>query len=98
MWYQLRDVADERKTILYSGRVQGVGFRWSVQRELGGLGLTGYVRNLADGRVEVVLEGPPEATAAGVARIAARMGRHIGDHREEVGPATGEFPDFRIAP
>ena len=96
MWYQLRDVADERRTILYSGRVQGVGFRWSVQSELRGIELTGYVRNLPDGRVELVLEGSPEATADGVARITARMGHHIGNHREEVGPATGEFPDFRI--
>ena len=90
-------MADERRTIIYSGRVQGVGFRWSVQSQLRGIGLTGYVRNLPDGRVELVLEGPPEATTAGAARIAARMAGYIGGQREEVGPATGEFRDFRIA-
>lgn len=43
-----------------SGRVQGVGFRWFVRRAALGLGLTGQVRNLPDGRVEVEFTGPPE--------------------------------------
>jgi acylphosphatase len=42
---------------LVSGRVQGVGFRWFVQREATRLGLVGYAANLADGRVEVVASG-----------------------------------------
>jgi acylphosphatase len=40
------------------GRVQGVGFRWFVMRECSRLQLAGYVRNLADGSVEVVARGP----------------------------------------
>jgi acylphosphatase len=46
---------------LVSGSVQGVGFRWFVARHARGLDLTGYARNLADGRVEVVARGT-EAT------------------------------------
>ena len=42
---------------LVSGRVQGVGFRYFVQREATRLGLTGYAANLADGRVEVLATG-----------------------------------------
>lgn len=42
---------------LISGRVQGVGFRYWTVRQAGGLGLGGYVRNLPDGRVEVVAAG-----------------------------------------
>lgn len=43
---------------MVSGRVQGVGFRYFVFREAQRLGLSGFVRNLGDGRVEVVASGP----------------------------------------
>jgi acylphosphatase len=45
-------------TFLVSGLVQGVGFRWFVARHARSLGLSGYARNLPDGRVEVVVSGP----------------------------------------
>ncbi len=48
---------NERLTALISGHVQGVGFRFYVQRNALDLGLTGYAENLGDGRVEVVAEG-----------------------------------------
>lgn len=46
---------------LVRGMVQGVGFRYFTERAARDAGLTGYVRNLADGRVDVVAEGNPEA-------------------------------------
>jgi acylphosphatase len=46
------------------GRVQGVFFRDSVRREAGRRGVAGWVRNCADGSVEAVFEGPPDAVAA----------------------------------
>jgi acylphosphatase len=49
---------------IVSGRVQGVGFRWFVMREATRLDLAGYVRNLPDGSVEVVAEGPPAGLAS----------------------------------
>ncbi|MGA7884670.1 MAG: acylphosphatase [Acidobacteriaceae bacterium] len=44
---------------LVRGRVQGVGFRWFVQREAAALELSGWVRNTEDGHVEVVAKGDP---------------------------------------
>ena len=47
-----------RLTVLYSGRVQGVGFRYSVKTVAVGFEITGTIRNLPDGRVELIAEGP----------------------------------------
>jgi acylphosphatase len=52
-----------------NGRVQGVGYRYFVLREAEALGITGFARNLPDGRVEVVAEGPDEALARFEARL-----------------------------
>jgi acylphosphatase len=48
---------------LVKGRVQGVGFRWFVQREAAELGLRGWVRNTDDGHVEIVAAGEPDVLA-----------------------------------
>jgi acylphosphatase len=53
-----------RMQIHYSGRVQGVGFRYTVKSLTAGYELTGTVRNLPDGRVELVAEGPREELEA----------------------------------
>jgi acylphosphatase len=52
-----------RRRLLFSGVVQGVGFRYWAVRESAAFGVTGYVRNTYDGSVEAVLEGPREAVA-----------------------------------
>jgi acylphosphatase len=56
-----------RRRVWVSGRVQGVAFRAALRREARAAGVTGWARNLADGRVEAVLEGGPDAVAALVA-------------------------------
>ncbi len=48
---------------MVKGRVQGVGFRWYVHREAAEIGLRGWVRNTADGCVEIVAAGTPEQIA-----------------------------------
>lgn len=50
-----------RRHVVVSGRVQAVGFRASCQHRAQAAGLSGYVRNLADGRVEAAFEGPAPA-------------------------------------
>jgi acylphosphatase len=49
-----------RMHIFYSGNVQGVGFRYTVKSVAAGFEVVGIVRNLIDGRVEMVAEGPKE--------------------------------------
>ncbi|MDG2128819.1 MAG: acylphosphatase [Fuerstiella sp.] len=51
------------KRILVTGNVQGVGFRWTTNRIAAGHPVTGFVRNLSDGRVELVVSGNEEAAA-----------------------------------
>jgi acylphosphatase len=50
--------------LLIHGRVQGVGFRWSLRAEALALGLSGWVRNRRDGSVEALIRGTPEAVEA----------------------------------
>lgn len=56
-----------RSRVVVEGRVQGVYFRESTRRTAEDLGLAGWVRNLPDGGVEAVFEGPAEAVAQAVA-------------------------------
>ena len=62
-----------------SGRVQGVGYRYFAQRTANALGLTGYARNLDDGRVEVYAVGTPEALSEYSAQL--RQGPRWADVR-----------------
>lgn len=55
---------DVRVTVWVTGRVHGVGFRWWTRARALELGLTGWARNLDDGRVEVVAEGSSDSCAA----------------------------------
>jgi len=87
----------KRYHVLISGRVQGVCFRANTWEKARSLGLTGWVRNLPDGRVEAVFEGEPVAAETmrhwcGTGTPPARV-----DHLEayEESP-TGEFADFKI--
>ena len=74
---------------LVRGRVQGVGFRYFAQRAAAELGLAGYVRNLADGRVEVYAAGPEEK----LAQLAAKL--HRGPQWAEVQGVDEQEADFR---
>jgi acylphosphatase len=58
-----------RVAAVVSGHVQGVGYRWFVRNLAGTAELAGSARNLPDGRVEVVLEGPPDPVRTAVAAL-----------------------------
>jgi acylphosphatase len=70
---------------LIRGRVQGVGFRYFVERAAGQLSLTGYARNLDDGRVEVYAAGPEDKLAqlAGLLRVGPRWAEVRGVDEQE---------------
>lgn len=89
-------MASERATVLYRGDVQGVGFRWRASEAARGIAVTGYVRNLADGRVELVAEGAREEVERFLAGVRERMRGLIEAEEVSFSAATGEFPDFRI--
>jgi acylphosphatase len=86
-----------RLHLIVSGRVQGVGFRFSAYDEAKQLALAGWVRNLPGGEVEIVAEGSRENLQMLAAW--AHLGppsAHVTAVREEWLDFTGEFTDFRI--
>ena len=85
-----------RINLLYTGNVQGVGFRFSFERIASELGVTGFVKNLPDGKVEAVCEGPKKSLDVLVNRVAERMSGHISSCRVNGGDFSGEFNDFTI--
>ena len=87
----------ESRRVLYSGRVQGVGFRYTANRIAQGYAVTGFVRNLADGRVEVFAEGPPAELNRVLDEIAAAMAGYIDDTDVQRGPASGKYSSFEVA-
>lgn len=86
-----------RKYARVTGRVQGVGFRYFTHDAALDLGLTGWVRNLPDGSVELEAQGPPEVVAAFLTRVeqGPPLGRVDDLVLAERSPVTGER-DFRI--
>ena len=86
-----------RKTIHFSGHVQGVGFRYTTQAIARDFDLKGYVKNLSDGRVKLEVEGEESEIDRFVERIRDHMGGYIRHVNTATAPATGEFTDFRVA-
>lgn len=81
----------------FAGRVQGVGFRFtSVAIAERFPEIAGFVRNLADGRVEVVAEGSEEQVGAFIAAVGDAMAPYIRRVDKKQLPATGEFSEFII--
>ena len=82
----------------YSGRVQGVGFRYTVKTVATGFDVTGSVRNLDDGRVELIAEAPkPELEEFLVAIRDSEVGRFIKNEQTVWSDAKNEFRGFEIA-
>lgn len=85
-----------RKHVYYSGRVQGVGFRYTTVRIAAGYNVTGYVRNMMDGRVEVVVEGPVDQVQAFLTAVAEAMAGYVRDTKQVQEPYSGKITEFGI--
>jgi acylphosphatase len=86
-----------RVHVLLSGRVQGVAFRYYAEKWALSLGLTGWVKNLYDGRVEILAEGDRENIEQFLERVKTgpRMA-HVDGADVEWQRYTGEFSGFEI--
>jgi acylphosphatase len=86
----------ERREVFYAGHVQGVGFRYTTRSIATQLPVVGRVRNLPDGRVQLVVEGSPEAIDQLLARVEAELGRYIRGKEVVVRAVMGEFSSFDV--
>lgn len=86
----------ERWEVVYDGHVQGVGFRYTTRWIAARFDVTGYVKNLPDGRVRLVVEGEPAELERMLAAIQDALGRYIHRTTRDTGPASGQFDGFDV--
>ena len=86
----------KRIHVFYSGRVQGVGFRFTAQDIARDLGVTGWVRNLSDGRVEAIAEAEETVLNDFLARIKQYFHNYIRSVDIQWEEPSGEFTGFGI--
>lgn len=82
--------------IIFNGSVQGVGFRFTAHRMAGRHQLTGYVRNLRDGTVEMLAQGKAEDIDDCIRDIQQSLPGHVRDVKIKEVPPNLTYSDFRI--
>ena len=86
----------QRREVYFSGRVQGVGFRYTTRQIAVRFPVAGFVQNLSDGRVFVVVEGEPADLERFLGAVESEMQRYVEAKQVLKRPATGEFSRFEI--
>lgn len=84
------------KHIIFRGHVQGVGFRYTTYRIAGGCNVTGFVRNLPDGTVEMLAQGPADEVDRCVREVQDSFSGYIREARVEQIPCNPRYSDFGI--
>jgi len=82
--------------VIYEGEVQGVGFRYTTVRIAQQFQIFGYVRNLRDGSVELLVEGEQSEVNRFLNTLAETMSSYIADIKLDSCEATGEYRQFNI--
>ncbi|MCK5175113.1 MAG: acylphosphatase [Planctomycetes bacterium] len=90
-------MADIAKHVVYTGRVQGVAFRFTAQRIAMRYELAGYVKNLPTGQVEMFAQGHPEDVSDCLRDISESFAAHIRDTKINKVPVNPNYTQFTIA-
>lgn len=85
-----------RRDVIYTGRVQGVGFRWTTNRIAKNYDVRGFVENREDGSVYMVAEGSEKDVEEFMIAIAENMGKNIKETRINQGRVGGDLTDFQV--
>ena len=86
----------KRARVCYEGRVQGVGFRFTTVGIARSYKVSGYVRNMADGRVEVIAEGEEDEISSFLGEISERMTGYIRDEEVTWEERSGDLEGFSV--
>ena len=87
--------------VFFCGQVQGVGFRYTTMRAANQLGVPGWVRNLTDGRVELMVQGRPDLLRNLVEQVTESMRGHVTDVNQtsrNLGASEARFKEFEVRP
>ena len=85
-----------RLGVNFFGRVQGVGFRWNIKDVSSGYSVTGYVKNLSDGSVEMLAEGDEGEVLSFLVAVEERMLGYVTDRSQIARTGGRQFSDFKI--
>lgn len=91
-----KSILNQRIQVTFRGCVQGVGFRYTTLRIATAYAVTGFVKNLTDGGVLLVAEGPKDELERMINNVQTTMKRYIEGNESIWAPATGEFESFAI--
>ena len=86
----------KRACVRYTGRVQGVGFRFTARAVAERYAVEGYVKNITDGSVEIVAEGEPREVEAFLAEVDRGLAGYIAETKVAWEEATGEYGSFGV--
>jgi acylphosphatase len=85
-----------RNRVIFTGRVQGVGFRHATKMQARSYRVCGFVRNLGNGTVELVIEGDRKEIALFIASVQKQMAGVIKETNTMIEVARGEYTEFSV--